>query len=212
MQDDTAQGDPRLQPIKPGPRVAAGYVDPCIVSVETTLPGEIPMLAQFWAASSREVHAPGTPLHWELTDVVIFKSVLHRKKRATFNDDWRFTMHREPSTKLPSFQPRRTRLCDLSAVFDHVPERIHQWHVRHLEASVESRLRQSLTRHAGEPDRFAPLLLRCTGVNWPSVRDAADAACKRLARPAWARISRRRPSLARRVLSAFKKQLKLATV
>jgi hypothetical protein len=36
MQSDTPKGEPQLQSLNPLPEVATGYVDPCIVYLETT--------------------------------------------------------------------------------------------------------------------------------------------------------------------------------
>ena len=150
MQDATPQGEPRRQKADHHPRVTTGFVDPCIISMETTLPGEIAMLVQFWAAGSREIRGPGALLHWELNDVVVFKSFLHRKKFHLINE-WSFKMHRERSLSLPCPKARSTRLCDLSALFDHVPEQIYQWHIRYLDVAVEARLRQAFARHDDRP-------------------------------------------------------------
>ena len=71
MQSDLPQGDPRLQRINPGPEVATGYVDPCIVYLETTIPREIPVLAALFAPSSREVRGTDGQMSLFLDEVVM---------------------------------------------------------------------------------------------------------------------------------------------
>jgi hypothetical protein len=77
MQSDTPtpQGDPRLQRINPGPKIATGYVDPCIVYLETTLPGasEAPLLIAALAQSSKEIRPIGGDSFLEMDEVVLFE-------------------------------------------------------------------------------------------------------------------------------------------
>ncbi len=72
MQSDTPQGDPRLQRINPEPEIATGFVDPCIVYIETSF-GGLPLLIVCFAASSYENGEPGQPYRLELRDALVLR-------------------------------------------------------------------------------------------------------------------------------------------
>lgn len=73
MRDSSPKSQPQLKPEIPSPQVETAFVDPCIVYLETTLPGEIPLLYVCWAGSSREVQKPGFRTNLRLTNVRSFR-------------------------------------------------------------------------------------------------------------------------------------------
>ena len=212
MQSGTPQGDPRLQKTNLGPEIAIGCMDPCIISMETTLPGEIPMLVHLWAASCREVRPPGGLPSWELTDVVILKC-FYRERHLLRILEWGFRIQREKSIIVAHpGTAASTRFSDFSSLFDHIPARIYQWHIRYLDCATDRVLRQAATWHPDRPERLAPILLTHSGVDWPSVTQAASAAAGANVAAAGRRARTSRQSVIRRLLSSVfkKKKPKLA--
>jgi hypothetical protein len=79
MQSDTPKGDPRLQATSSGPKVATGYVDPCLVYLEAHRPDQRPLLMVCFAAVSREIAEPGKESRLELDDVLVLHCKPHRQ-------------------------------------------------------------------------------------------------------------------------------------
>jgi len=73
MQSDSPESDPRLQKTNPGPLVGTGFVDPCIVYMEATEKGEVPVLFAWWARSSSEIREVGATTHIKLGKVSVLK-------------------------------------------------------------------------------------------------------------------------------------------
>jgi hypothetical protein len=73
MQGDSPEADPRLEKANFGPKVATGFVDPCLVFLETTLPGEVPLLLALFAYSSKEARPDGGGTRLEFSECVVFK-------------------------------------------------------------------------------------------------------------------------------------------
>jgi hypothetical protein len=71
MPGNPSEPDPFLQKSPFGPRIATGHVDPCILYLEATEAGEVPILFACWARSSREVREAGEITRLKLEDVVL---------------------------------------------------------------------------------------------------------------------------------------------
>jgi len=203
MQSDPPQGDPRLQPTDPGPRVAAGYVDPCIVYFETTAPGEIPLLGIGWATSSREVREANGTSHWELSDVGLVKCLCEKRSRLQ-KAKWKFLIRNADqfilkhsgSNALSIDHPFFTCRFDSSNVL------IQQWKFQFLSPQVFDSLQKKLTDKSSSPNSIAKIFLEQSKLDWPSIADA-------LASLQPLKPVRSRPSFFRRLLSSlFKKKPK----
>lgn len=97
MQSDSPESDPKLQRVNPGPKIATGYVDPCIVYLEATEKGEIPVLFAWWARSSSEIREMGATTHIKLDKVTVLKCKPIPSIRGWImqdgNTQWNFTRH-----------------------------------------------------------------------------------------------------------------------
>jgi hypothetical protein len=172
MQSDTPQGDPRLQRIYPGPEIATGFIDPCIVYLETTLAGEIPLLAACWAGSSREICEPGSRPYLELQDVVVIQN--QSDKRIGSESLWKFDI-RLAKTVLVSRtdRGRGTALCP------YVTENfaIHQMSpfrcvVRQLDRQTHDSLRRIMWNPSRNSVSIVQAILESATVEWFSIANA----------------------------------------
>jgi hypothetical protein len=209
MQSDTPQSDPRLQRTNPGPKVAAGYIDPCIVYLETTLPGEIPVLYICWAQSSVNLQKPGGKSLLRLDGVVVQKWrpikssygwLMHGKKPA-----WNFVTYRDESLLLTSqgstFSVQTSER--LLFVNDDTSPLIFQGSIRFIDQKTEASLRK-LLGNLNALDILARKILECAQVDWQSISDAL-ASLNRMKVPK----ARNRKSLFRRLISSvFRKKQK----
>jgi len=201
MQSDTPQGDPRLKRTNPGPKVATGYVDPCIVYLETTAPGEIPLLGIGWASSSREVKETADGSYWELTDVGLVKGI-YEKRANSQESKWHFSIRNtdqlilkhESGDKLSIDQPFFTCRFKSSNVL------IRQWKIQFLSPQTLDSLQKILTEKSNHPDSIARILLERSKLDWPSIAEALLSLQPIKPRPY-------RPSFVRRLISSvFKKK------
>jgi hypothetical protein len=218
MQSDPPQGDPRLQRIDPGAPVATGYVDPCIVFLETTLPGEIPLLAACWASSSREIRDPDGKTHWELKHVVVLEC---RYDRLSFKRDlrWTFAMQKEECLILRHGVPDKKFLGSsyFSTHSEFAPPPIFQWTIRFLDQVSDAELRKNASIRkllaTNHPYDHVPMqavakahkirqaqikslgqkLFRKSKLDWPSIAEILASLEPR-------QVSSNRPSLVRRLI------------
>jgi hypothetical protein len=210
MQSDTPtpQGSPRFQPINPGPKIATGYVDPCIVYLETTLRREVPLVAACWAAFSREVRELGKPEYLELNNVVVFKAKPHRRMDGT--SYWLVTERREKSLTLKHGTTGRSASLSYFSPFQSTPPPVFQWAIRHLDEATDASLRKSLeiplSPNSRQPS-VARKLFELAKLDWPSIQEIVASLEKQEAR----RVRPRKSSFVDRLVSSvFRKKSKLA--
>jgi hypothetical protein len=226
MQSDPPQGNPRLQKIDSSPQVTTGYVDPCIVYLETTLPGEIPLLVACWASSSQEIKNVGTKPHRELKNVVVLECYFDPTSHQPA-PRWTFSIHREESLVLRQGIPDHKFVrssSHFSGRFEFAPVPVYQWAIRFLDRETDSALRnnagvseilgtnnpyknvprsglrQAFQKNQAYKKRITLKLLRQSKLDWISIADVLASFEPPKLRP-------RRPSLVRRLLSSvFKKK------
>jgi len=202
MQSDTPQGDPRLQRTNPSPNVATGYVDPCIVFLETTAPGEIPLLGIGWATSSREVREANGTSHWELNDVGLVKGLCEKSSRLQ-KARWKFLI-RNADHFILKHDGKDAQSIDhpfFTCRFKSSSVLIRQWKFQFLSPQEFDSLQKMLTDKSSHPDSIARIFLEQSRLDWPSVADAL--ASLQPVKP----LPYRPPSLVRRLLSSvFKKK------
>jgi hypothetical protein len=210
MQDSLPQGDPRLQKSSIGPRVATGYVDPCIVYLEATEEGEVPVLFACWARSSSEVREVDGTVHLKLAEVVV--------------------MTGRPSKSLQGWSMRDGKTLWLFSRQGAIPEIVFtkdsfgwkikgfpyrhpfqnktaygfQGSLKYIDAESDQILRKLETGSSSRENsfRFAEKLLSLATVDWPSLISALafSKAARRLRAP---KKTRTTPSLLRRLISSF---------
>jgi hypothetical protein len=205
MTSDTPQGDPRLQRTSPGPQVATGYVDPCIVYLETTLPGEIPLVVACWGKSSQEIREPDGKLHWELENVLVVKC-LYRHGYFNGKLGWRFTTHHKDRVILKNLAAtdRTIVFSDYTGIFEDIPPAIFQRAIRFLDRETDALLRKKLPGQLNNPNALACELLQQSKLDWPSISGALASFALSAPRP-------RRPSVLRSLIaSVFAKKPKPA--
>jgi hypothetical protein len=170
MPSDFPKGDPRLQKVNPGPRVAIGQVDSCIVYLETTLPGEIPLLAACWASSSQEIRTVGSPSTLELTNVVIIGC----RGRRTFSGKfgWNFISGREQHLVLKYHDTGCPSIVGfpLWSSLEQTHRLNFQWAIRFIDHETNASLRT--TEASGKVHALAKHILKCPGPDWVSITDA----------------------------------------
>ena len=197
MTSDTPQGDPRLQRISPGPQVATGYVDPCIVYLETTLPGEIPLVVACWARSSMEIQEPGHPVRMELRDVVVFQG--KRQPRLYGREGWVLSARRETSIIL------KHRLGDGMPDFPHFSSLklntapVFQWAIRFLDRETDDLLQAKCDSSLSPNSRHVPItqqVFELAKLDWPSIVEIIEFSKEKKTPRS------RRPSFVRRLVSA----------
>lgn len=206
MQSDTPQGDPQLQRTNPGPKIATGYVDPCIVYLETTAPGEIPLLGIGWATSSREVRDTGGGLHWELSDVGLVKGI-YEKPSHFQKTKWNFSIRNADHLILKHVRDNALSIDHpfFTCRFKSSDVLIPQWKFRFLSPQVAASLQKTLSEGSSHPDWIARILLEQLKLDWPSIADALASLQPLKPRPF-------RPSFARRLISSLFKKHKPETV
>ncbi len=203
MQSDPPQGDPRLQRINPGPEIATGFVDPCLVYLETTAPEEVPLLGIGWATSSREVRAADGSSHLKLSDVGLVKG--HYAKPFRYQvARWNFSTRNADELVLKHEKNGALSIdhAFFTCRFKGSKVLIPQWKIQYLTPEMVTSLRRILlTEGSEDPNWIAQILLERSHLEWPSVIEALDALKPK------AKHSRRRPSLVRRLISSvFKKK------
>jgi hypothetical protein len=209
MQSDTPQGDPRLQRTNPVPKIATGFVDPCIVYLETTLPGEIPLVAACWAASSHEVREPGKPVRLELENVTVFRCNSYR--RINGKSGWLVTTRVEDSLTLKHGTGDRLPGCSYFSALGTNPPPVFQWSIRPLDQETDASLRKDFASISSSKWRQSPVTKRVfelAKLDWPSIDEIIASIEKQEAR----RPVPRGPSFVSRLLSSvFKKKQKPVT-
>jgi hypothetical protein len=207
MQSGPPQGDPRLQRIEPGPEIAVGIVDPCIVFLEATLPGEIPLLAACWARSCREVRSVEGNTCLILRRVLVIQN--QSQTRVERRRLWEFGQRKEKAVFLLSGGKDGALVkCDYKvATFATAPSPIFRWHIRYLSAEVDQALESTVTKFGKNPNDTAGLLLRRADMDWPSVNDAMSSIRRHEKRQ-----RRSRSSIVRRLISSiFRKKPQLVS-
>jgi hypothetical protein len=205
MQDATPQGEPRLQRLNPGPETTMGFVDPCIVFLETTLIRETPLVSACWARSSREVHEPGKQVRLELRNVLVFESRRHGL-------GWQ-TLHRREKLLIlkHGLSEATPGNSYFSRLFQSSPPPVFQWAIRYLDHETDAALRKQLNVSLSPNSRHPSVVkqvFELAKLDWPSIAQII-AFEEKLER----RRSRKpQPSLLRRFISSvFKKKLKHVT-
>jgi hypothetical protein len=205
MQSDTPQGDPRLQRTNPGPVVAVRIIDPCIVFLEATLPGEIPLLAACWARSCREWRSAEGHTCLALGHVVVVQN--QTSKGIERRNLWKFGRRNEKAVFLISGGKNGAFVkCDFKATtFKTAPDPVFQWHIRFLSGKEHDALERTVRKFSRDPNEVAGVILRRANVDWPSITDAMSA-LRRYEK----NQRRRKSSLVRRIISSvFRKKPKL---
>jgi len=205
MQSDPPQGEPRLQRTNPGPEIAAGYVDPCIVYLETTLPGEIPLVAACWAAASREVREPGKPVRLELENVTVFRCNSYR--RISGKSDWLITIRSEESLTLKHGTDDHLPGCSYFSALGTNPPPVFQWAIRPLDQKTNASLRKEFSSISSSKWRQSPVIKRVfqlAKLDWPSIDEIIASIENQHTR----RAATHGPSLISRLVSVFKKKPK----
>jgi hypothetical protein len=210
MQNDSPESDPRLQKTITGPFVATGFVDPCLVYLETTLPGDVSVLYACLALSSSEVKNPGCQSHLKLDDVAILKwrtkrirSGLRPKKKrlevkvslSQKNDLLLLSNGEKFIPKISSGKPLMGNEGE-SATF--------QGSIRFIDSTTAEAF-QKLWSNSAQWDIFAEKILKQADVAWPSIADAL-ASLKR--KPLRAKPVPFRRKLGHLIYSMFKKKPK----
>jgi hypothetical protein len=203
MQDATPQGEPRLQCPPSGPETTTGFVDPCIVFLETTLAGETPLVVACWARSSREVRDPGRHVRLELRNALVFESRRH-------GSAWVTTRKREKSLTLKHGVGDATPGSSYFSTMQSSPPPIFQWAIRYLDFETDAALRKqsnvSLSPNSRHPS-MTKQIFNLAQLDWPSIAQII-AFEEKLERR---RSKKPQPSLLRRFISSvFKKKPKLA--
>lgn len=204
MQSDPPQGDPRLQPTHPGQNIATGYVDPCIVFLETSLPGEIPFVTACWAASSHETREPGQPLRLELENVTLFKCTSYRRTWGTHG--WFVSVATVESLTLKHGTDDRLPGCSYFSNLSTNPLPVFQWAIRPLDRETDAALRKEFFSISSSKWRHSPVIKKVFllgRLDWPSIEEIIAS----VERQGTRRTAPRRPSLVGRLLSSvFKKR------
>jgi len=98
MPDNSSEPNPFLQKPSLGPRIATGYADPCILYLEATEAGEVPILFACWARSSREIREASETTRLKLEDVVLVVGRPLKSPTGWFMQDgetsWNFAVYR----------------------------------------------------------------------------------------------------------------------
>jgi hypothetical protein len=177
MQSDTPQGDPRLQRTIPGPPGAVGIVDPCIVFLEATLPGEIPLLVTCVARSSQEFKLPGEKSRCELSGVLILQNNAFAANAT--RQLWRIHSRREKTVYLVTSASGKHAKCSyLSEGFADAPAPAFRWSIRFLDP----RTYQALLRFK-DMTCLARFIYLDSNLDWQSARDFIAATRNRSRQP-----------------------------
>jgi hypothetical protein len=169
MQSDLPQGDPQLQRTKPGPKVATGFVDPCIIYLEDTLPGEIPLLAAILAFSSKEMRAVDGRIHLALEEILaliwipvegIWRYSLNAGAQCLSVTDAKFLTKQDYATKDSAL------LCRTRARFT--------GEIKKLSATQLKSLTLPFTGPHDSLNKtiFAKKILEHSRLDWPSIAEA----------------------------------------
>jgi len=209
MQSDSPESDPRLQRTNPGPKVTTGFVDPCIVYLEATLPGEIPVLYTCWAHSSHEIRKGGFKTHLNLTDVVTIKwrpvKTKSGWKQLRGKAMWSFGISRHKSLLVASRDRATFVRCSEMRVFadESGNPLTFDGAIRFIDSNVVASLERS-TDNLGSANELARKLLNWAPVDWPSISDAL--ASLEPSQTTKLKTSKRKSLIQRFVSSVFKKQ------
>jgi len=207
MQSDSHESDPRLQRVNPGSKITTGFVDPCLVYLETTLPGETPFLIALRAESTHEIlHADGTT-HLELNNLVLFKW-------ASFKVFWLPTPYEAAnavlhshgtafSIEISSFKPfpgnSNRNILPISS-----GKILFTGSIQYLDQTTYISLGNPNPLDVRSQLVFARKLLENAQVDWQSISDALTG----LKRMETSRNRMRKPLLRRLISSLFKKKSK----
>jgi len=180
MRDADPQTEPRLEKANSGPKVATGHVDPCLVFLETTLPGEIPLLGVCWAAWSRQSCKPGESTCLTIDNVRVFKferTMLPdpaKAARLKGQPSWHFHDYLHVSLLLTSqgdaFSVQTLTGDPFLSHLQSPPPLAFKGSIRFLDRKTENHLRTCLAEESSAS--LAKDLLRLAEVHWPSIAEA----------------------------------------
>ncbi len=183
--------------------MTTGFVDPCIVFLETTLAGEIPLVAACWARSSREVREPGKQVRLELTDVLVFEG-------RRFRTGWSTARRRAKSLTLKHGLADAIPGCSYFSFHQTSPPPVFQWAVRYLDRETDATLKKQSNISLSPNSRLSSMtkqVFELAQLDWPSIAELIASEEKLEHR----RTRKPKPSLLRRLISSvFKKKPKLA--
>lgn len=215
MPNELPQGQPRKQKADPGSKVATGHVDPCAVYLETTLPGEIPVLITCWAGSSFQVRSTSGKTHLALHDVITHVWHPFKVSGSFLNSPWKWTYNRS--------RDNERLLLDCSGKFFKVWNRrgtpaLHSLlkgnpltgAIQYLEQDIDASLRLGSGKNTSfHQDQLAAQILDLAPVSWQSIVDIkAGLASQTPARKDRPDIGR--PTLVRRLVESILKRKPVA--
>jgi hypothetical protein len=177
-----SQPDPRRENARRSPRVTVGHIDPCLLFLEATEPGEIPVLFLAWARSSVETRGLDGTTYLKLGEITILTGRPVRGSLGWNMEDgqtpWSFlgcpsvaeaTLAHRPGTGW-SLQGLPLGLGDQSDR----PLHGFQGSLKFIDDKTDFRLRaldqMSLDRPRVNPDLTRALLAQ--GPDWPSLINA----------------------------------------
>jgi hypothetical protein len=182
MQSDSSEADPRLKREHTGPTIATGIVDPCLIYLEATLHGEIPLLGICWASSAQQVRDSGKDTYLNLGDIIVLRGSYTRTARGVLICDgkpvWNFTLRREKSLTLQSkgrsFHVHTSDGIPFLAPLTATKKSQHyafRGEIHFLDQVTHTSF-QKLWLEPTARNTLATNMLSYAGVAWPSVSDA----------------------------------------
>jgi len=171
MQSDTPEGDPRLKRTNPGPKVATGYVDPCLVYLERKRADKKPEVLVCFAATSRELVESGKSPSLELQDVLVMRC----KPRAQGKGRWTFELRPEKLLTLEkgALVGVPPASYALPPKLSRQPVLVGKQAIRYLDQKTAAALRKKFgsSRSPNYPrTQLAKRVLEFAAVDWPSIR------------------------------------------
>jgi hypothetical protein len=211
MQGDSPESNPKMQKSNPGSLIGTGYANPCLVFLEATLSGEIPVLYTCWGASSREARKPGCRMFLTLEQVILFKWLPSKDygwRLASATASWNYLVS----------SPRQLRLaCDANRFLAHMsggqpllpPKALStgfQGAIQYLDFQTHETLLSLYSKRNGH-DLVARRILQDASVDWQSIFEAKAS----LDRAMTKRIRSRRSVVKRLISSVFGNKPAFAT-
>jgi len=178
MQSDSPESDPRLQKTNPGPKVTTGFVDPCIVYLEATLPGEIPVLFACWARSSSEIRDKDGTTHLKLGQVTIVKGTPVRSLQGWVMEDGKTDWNFDISQFIRELHFVRN---DSGWVLKGVPDHVYfqfellygyQGFLKFIDAGTDLRLKHLSNHRQKSMTALVKIILKHGPAEWPTLANA----------------------------------------
>jgi hypothetical protein len=215
MQGDSPESDPFLQRSVFGSRIATGHVEPCILYLEATEAGEVPLLFACWARVASEVRDVGDTIRLKLGDVIILVGKPLKSLQGWSMQDgktsWNFASY---STK--EIQLRRDasgwalkgfpNLCypQSSSAYG------YQGSLKFLDKENDSLLLKLRSSSSSTSRPFIQKVLELAPVEWPSLINAR--AFLQIVSEIAPKLQHRRQSFLHQIISTVFKQKKLERV